>query len=138
MVKGGYSLYAGDDTHVAECCGSLCTPAIDEANARHLAACWNACYGAPTEALENSDVLAGLSQRIAHLTIQRDELLAALNTWLEQYSAEEYKDCPEVVQTRAVIAKAADTPPTAIAPEQLEQAHKLIDEQAAKAIGGKP
>jgi hypothetical protein len=38
----------------------------------------------------------------------------------------------------AAIAKATDTPPTAIAPEQLEHAHKLIDEQAAKAIGGKP
>jgi hypothetical protein len=32
--------------------------------------------------------------------------LEALNTWLEQYSDEEYEDCPEVVQTRAAIAKA--------------------------------
>jgi hypothetical protein len=34
------------------------------------------------------------------------DLLEALNTWLKQYSAEEYEDCPEVVQTRAAIAKA--------------------------------
>lgn len=34
------------------------------------------------------------------------DMLEALNTWLEQYSAEEYEDCPEVVQTRAAIAKA--------------------------------
>jgi hypothetical protein len=106
---------------------------IEEADLRHLVACWNACYSVPTEALENSDVLAGLSQRIAHLTIQRDELLAALNAsraqWIHSVHAS---------KCLAVIAQAADTPPTAIAPEQLEQAHKLIDEQAAKAIGGKP
>ena len=34
------------------------------------------------------------------------DLLEALNTWLEQYSAEEYKDCLEVVKTRAALAKA--------------------------------
>ena len=133
MVKGGYSLYAGDDTPVADTCLTNSMPANDEANARRLAACWNACDGVPTQALENSDVLAGLSQRIAHLTIQRDELLAALNAsraqWIHSVHAS---------KCLAVIAQAADTPPTAIAPEQLEQAHKLIDEQAAKAIGGKP
>jgi hypothetical protein len=42
----------------------------------------------------------------AHLIAAAPELLEALNTWLTQYSAEEYEDCPEVVQTRAAIAKA--------------------------------
>ena len=42
----------------------------------------------------------------ARLIAAAPELLEALNTWLKQYSAEEYEDCPEVVQTRAAIAKA--------------------------------
>ena len=41
-----------------------------------------------------------------HLIAAAPDLLEALNTWLKQYSAEEYEDCPEVVQTRAAIAKA--------------------------------
>jgi hypothetical protein len=40
------------------------------------------------------------------LRLEVRNLLEALNTWLKQYSAEEYEDCPEVVQTRAAIAKA--------------------------------
>jgi hypothetical protein len=42
----------------------------------------------------------------ANLIAAAPDLLEALNTWLEQYSAEIYEDCPEVVQTRAAIAKA--------------------------------
>jgi hypothetical protein len=42
----------------------------------------------------------------AALIAAAPDLLEALNTWLKQYSAEEYEDCPEVVQTRAAIAKA--------------------------------
>ena len=42
----------------------------------------------------------------AALIAATPDLLEALNTWLAQYSAEEYEDCPEVVQTRAAIAKA--------------------------------
>jgi hypothetical protein len=42
----------------------------------------------------------------ARLIAAAPDLLEALNTWLKQYSAEEYEDCPEVVQTRAAIAKA--------------------------------
>jgi hypothetical protein len=47
-------------------------------------------------------------ERLADLRLiaAAPELLEALETWLEQYSAEEYEDCPEVVQTRAAIAKA--------------------------------
>ena len=46
------------------------------------------------------------NEQFALLMAAAPYLLAALNTWLEQYSAEEYEDCPEVVQTRAAIAKA--------------------------------
>jgi hypothetical protein len=42
----------------------------------------------------------------ARLIAAAPDLLEALNTWLKQYSAEEYEDCPEVVQTRAAITKA--------------------------------
>lgn len=51
-------------------------------------------------------VLCGNSLADARLIAAAPELLEALNTWLAQYSAEEYEDCPEVVQTRAAIAKA--------------------------------
>jgi len=46
------------------------------------------------------------SEADARLIAAAPDLLEALNTWLNQYSAEEYEDCPEVVQTRAAIAKA--------------------------------
>lgn len=48
----------------------------------------------------------GRHEANARLIAAAPDLLAALNTWLAQYSAEEYEDCPEVVQTRAAIAKA--------------------------------
>jgi hypothetical protein len=47
----------------------------------------------------------------ARLIAAAPDLLEALNTWLKQYSAEEYEDCPEVVQTRAAIAKATGEQP---------------------------
>jgi len=46
------------------------------------------------------------SEANARLIAAAPDLLEALETWLEQYSSEEYEDCPEVVQTRAAIAKA--------------------------------
>ena len=78
MVRGGYSLYAEDGTPVADTCLTNSIPANDEANARRLKACWNACELVPTELLERSDVLACLSQKITQLTSQSDELLKAL------------------------------------------------------------
>lgn len=42
----------------------------------------------------------------ARLIAAAPEMLEVLNAWLDQYKDEEYKDCPEVVQTRAAIAKA--------------------------------
>lgn len=48
-----------------------------EANARRLAACWNACEGLSTEHLEQHG-LPGFAQAISDLRAQRDELLEAL------------------------------------------------------------
>lgn len=48
---------------------------ITEANARRLAACWNACESIDTEYLEGDDSLPHYARR---LMAQRDELLAAL------------------------------------------------------------
>lgn len=47
----------------------------DEANARRLVACWNACEGIDTEYLEGDESLPHYARR---LMTQRDELLAAL------------------------------------------------------------
>jgi hypothetical protein len=108
MVKGGYSLYAGDDTHVAECCGSLCTPAIDEANARRLAACWNACEGLTTENLElcgtldYADVKRNVAQTayVNDLQTQRDQLLEALKNIVDVGLS-----TSRIAAARAAIAK---------------------------------
>jgi uncharacterized Zn finger protein len=55
---------------------------ITEANARRLAACWNACEGLSTESLETeSSAVMGWTRTASKLiaaTTQRDELLAAL------------------------------------------------------------
>ena len=47
-----------------------------------------------------------IAEANARLMAAAPELLEALKTWFEQYASEEYEDCPEVVQTRAAIAKA--------------------------------
>lgn len=59
------------------------------ANARRMAACWNACEGIPTEALE-ADVPGIFRQinRQEELEAQRDELLAALKGMLEVFGDE--------------------------------------------------
>lgn len=55
----------------------------DRANRRRLVACWNACDGLSTEALESEGNAAlGWSRtasKLIHATTQRDELLAALD-----------------------------------------------------------
>jgi hypothetical protein len=52
-------------------------------NARRLAACWNACEGLSTESLERSDVLSAMNQRHLMVSIQRDDVLAALKAVLQ-------------------------------------------------------
>ena len=68
-------------------------------NARRLVACWNACQGLPTDALEKNP--ASLSQ----LLTQRDELLIALEHALA-WNDDAQPEPAWVSEARAVIAKA--------------------------------
>ena len=78
----------------------------NNANARRLAACWNACDGLPTESLEKLGTLDRASVEMnvfrAHLLAQRDELLAALHR-MENHPASRIDELPEMA--RAAIAK---------------------------------
>lgn len=80
-VRGGYGIYSNDGkTPVAGTCLPNSMPESDEANARRLVACWNACDGISTEALENMPQPFGslLSTGFQDVVAQRDELLEAL------------------------------------------------------------
>lgn len=53
----------------------------EEANARRIAACWNACEGVSTGELvdiANTGGMLGLREDVARIACQRDELLEAL------------------------------------------------------------
>ncbi len=83
------------------------------ANACRLAACWNACEGVSTEALQlvGRDLLDGevkpLSDKLADVLAQRDELLEALKDCLRRIADdEEYGFDHAVTKARAAIAKA--------------------------------
>lgn len=86
-----------------------------KANARRIAACWNACEGLPTDVLENittmGDTLASRfkarDKTERELTAQRDELLEALLGMAYLYDTDDgCKALPQYVAARAVIAKA--------------------------------
>ena len=134
-VRGGYSIYTTDGTPVADTCLTASIPDNDEANARRLVACWNACEGIQTELLEHyygdrGGLDAALDQASLrdHTTAvqQRDELLAALKMvqsqcesmvgadwrkWEELASPEEFERWVKsrashmAVQASAAIAK---------------------------------
>lgn len=55
-------------------------PDESQANARRLAACWNACAGIPTDVLEDKSIL----KADAAIREQRDQLQAALSATVEQ------------------------------------------------------
>ena len=78
--------------------------------ARRIAACWNACDGLSTEALER---LGTLDRARVELDVirneaiaQRDELLAALQDANEALADRPLMD-PTIIKIRAAIAKAA-------------------------------
>ena len=52
------------------------------ANARRIVACVNACAGMQTESLESGDLIAAHRAVINAVTKQRDELLAALDEYI--------------------------------------------------------
>jgi hypothetical protein len=58
-----------------------------EANARRLVACWNACDGYDTDALESEDLMTLFQcrtiSRLMDAKAQRDELLEALKAMVE-------------------------------------------------------
>ena len=76
----------------------------DEANARRITACVNACAGIDTELLEiiadNDKTLAGV---IANVEKQRDELLAALERFMDSH-----EECTDFDGFTAQIVSMAD------------------------------
>jgi hypothetical protein len=93
----------------------------DKEDARRLAACWNACDGIPTEALEaEGSAVMGWTRtasKLLHAMTQRDELLSALQTLVQQvesgyfdYIATDHPDSA-VITARAAIAKATGVQP---------------------------
>lgn len=101
------------------------------ANARRLAACWNACDGVTTKALEELGPIARAiadpaQTRIFELEAQRDELLTALKSYLRAPSVGSNGpgSATIVVQefnvraAKAVVDRLTKTPPTAGTPGQ--------------------
>lgn len=56
-----------------------------EANARRIAACWNACDGISTENLEQNIAIKELANRYNTVIAQRDELLQGLKNLKRAY-----------------------------------------------------
>ena len=117
VVRGGYSIYADEGkTPVADTCLTASSD-NDEANARRLVACWNACECFSTEMLEGamSAVVQGgfvglwssycdKKSEAEDLRSQRDELLAALKV-----AEESVGDSKSLEIVRAAIAKVEGT-----------------------------
>lgn len=115
-VRGGYSIYADDGkTPVADTCLTNSVPDNDEANARRLVACWNACEGIDTETLEKEPEMKKWVASYLERARQRNELLEALNGLLAYFEsgnsvpvsqATIKATSAEVLAARAAIAKA--------------------------------
>lgn len=86
---------AGEFVPLAECSGHGRMSTDDEPIARRLAACWNACNGLSTEALEK---LGTLDRANVSMTVQRDELLAALIAMEKRFGGS-YRDQDEQPKT---------------------------------------
>jgi hypothetical protein len=93
-------------------CGYVPSEHIGKKNARRLVACWNACDGISTEALEMAAALGGLRDVSPGAAVfsQRDELLAALKdmlSWLDDGNRDiSYACLIDVKNARAAIARA--------------------------------
>lgn len=80
------------------------------ANARRIVACWNACEGISTEALELGaiqDRIASACGELYEVKRQRDELLQAIKNLVSVFSLDSEES--EVVVARATIAKATNS-----------------------------
>ena len=115
-VRGFVNLRTEAGNHPIASCNPQGLYHADEANARRLVACWNACDGLTTEHLENIDMLGGtLAGRFAafhaserELMDTRDELLEALKGLLSgMFDGPDESDAAALVtKARAAIAKA--------------------------------
>lgn len=105
-------IYADDGSLIAECFING-DPETKEANARRLAACWNACDGLTNEFLEISktgDYVIRLIREADGYLLQRDELLVALkrvvDDWVHPDGGEfEDGEMPALDAARAAIEK---------------------------------
>ncbi len=115
-VRGGFSIYADDGkTHVADTCLTNSVPDNDEANARRLVACWNACEGLSTEALEAygdkrkhpfKDLFLDMEQKENELLAALKVLVPILGEWHEENPDHVgHKEVPALKVARAAIAK---------------------------------
>ena len=77
-----------------------------EANARRLAACWNALEDLSQDALDGGWTRAGLEAYGLQMKAQRDELLEALHHICEGFSILKDSDFPALAKARAALAKA--------------------------------
>lgn len=86
-VARGIYTESGNPVCIVDTMGELPGYAVDVAVARRLVACWNACEGIRTEALEHrSHLLKAGDDQITMLTAQRDELLEALGHIAEYWN----------------------------------------------------
>lgn len=84
---------------------------ITEANARRLAACWNACEGVRTEILELAGTRQDWCDLMQELEQERNTLLAALKDMADLYDTDEgCRSLPQYKAARAAIAKVEGTP----------------------------
>jgi hypothetical protein len=71
LTHRSFSIYAADGkTPVADTCLTNSVPDNDEANARRLVACWNACDLMPTEDVER---LAEIGEGVMRLSVLADD-----------------------------------------------------------------
>jgi len=85
LIARSFSIYAEDGkTPVADTCLNNSVAGHDVANARRLAACWNALEDLSQDALDGGWTRAGLEAYGNRMKAQRDSLQAALETFMER------------------------------------------------------
>lgn len=113
-----HSIYSDDDGHSVAMTFLISQSEHDEANARRLVACWNACEDITTAELEEIATTGGMlgpREDVARIAKHRDELLAALKGLLVYFEsgnsvpvsqATIKSNSAEVLAARAATAKA--------------------------------
>ncbi len=78
--------------------------AEDEANARRIVACVNACQGLDTGDLEATGLVSAVGYQLLDLTKQRDTLLAALDSMMRDTGLVDLMRPDQIVRNRAALA----------------------------------